>query len=41
MDTVLQMLKEYANTKGNNYKKIFLEDIAGESIYIDSSNYWD
>lgn len=32
MDTVLQMLKEYAATKGNNYKKIFLEDVVGRVV---------
>lgn len=29
MDTALQMLTEYANTKGNLYKKAFTEDIIG------------
>ncbi|XP_046962281.1 piwi-like protein Siwi [Vanessa cardui] len=35
MDTVLQMLKEYASTKGANYKKIFLEDIVGKIVMTD------
>lgn len=30
MDTVLQMLNEYAATKGNYYKKNFLEDVVGK-----------
>ncbi|CAG4975446.1 unnamed protein product [Parnassius apollo] len=35
MDTVLQMLNEYAATKGANYKKIFLEDIVGKIVMTD------
>ncbi|CAH0406951.1 unnamed protein product [Chilo suppressalis] len=35
MDTVLQMLKEYADNKGQNYKKIFLEDIVGKIVMTD------
>ncbi|XP_068632882.1 piwi-like protein Siwi [Battus philenor] len=35
MDTVLQMLNEYANTKGTNYKKFFLEDIIGKIVMTD------
>jgi hypothetical protein len=34
MDTVLQMLQEYAQTKGANFKKIFVEDVAGKFIII-------
>lgn len=30
------MLKEYAQTKGSNYKKIFLEDVVGECF----TNYY-
>lgn len=35
MDTVLQMLKEYASTKGAHYKKIFLEDVVGKIVMTD------
>ncbi|XP_028164126.1 piwi-like protein Siwi [Ostrinia furnacalis] len=35
MDTVLQMLTEYAATKGANYKKIFLEDVVGKIVMTD------
>ncbi|KAJ0175571.1 hypothetical protein K1T71_008730 [Dendrolimus kikuchii] len=35
MDTVLQMLSEYAATKGSNYKKIFLEDVIGRVVITD------
>ncbi|CAH0702423.1 unnamed protein product [Spodoptera exigua] len=32
VDTVLQMLNEYAASKGSNYKKIFLEDMMGKIV---------
>ncbi|XP_022818139.1 piwi-like protein Siwi [Spodoptera litura] len=32
LDTVLQMLSDYAASKGGNYKKIFLEDIVGKIV---------
>ncbi|XP_030029276.2 piwi-like protein Siwi [Manduca sexta] len=35
LDTVLQMLSEYAATKGSNYKKIFLEDVVGKIVMTD------
>ncbi|XP_063893516.1 piwi-like protein Siwi isoform X1 [Helicoverpa armigera] len=35
LDNVLQMLSEYAATKGSNYKKIFLEDIVGKIVMTD------
>ncbi|XP_059049511.1 piwi-like protein Siwi isoform X2 [Achroia grisella] len=35
MDTVLQMLNEYAATKGNYFKKNFLEDIVGKIVMTD------
>ncbi|KAJ2950021.1 hypothetical protein O0L34_g11358 [Tuta absoluta] len=35
MDNVLQMLNEYAATKGSNYKKIFLEDVVGKIVMTD------
>ncbi|XP_013136803.1 PREDICTED: protein aubergine-like, partial [Papilio polytes] len=35
MDTVSQMLREYASTKGNNFKKIFVEDITGKIVLTD------
>ncbi|XP_063362987.1 piwi-like protein Siwi [Cydia amplana] len=35
MDTVLQMLQEYAQTKGANFKKIFVEDVAGKIVMTD------
>ncbi|KAL4715482.1 hypothetical protein ACJJTC_009108 [Scirpophaga incertulas] len=35
LDTVLQMINEYAATKGTNYKKIFLEDIVGKIVLTD------
>ncbi|XP_053601023.1 piwi-like protein Siwi isoform X2 [Plodia interpunctella] len=35
MDTVLQMLNEYAATKGNYYKKNFLEDVVGKIVMTD------
>ncbi|XP_072938555.1 piwi-like protein Siwi [Epargyreus clarus] len=35
MDTVFQMLKEYAATKGSNYRKAFLEDVVGKIVMTD------
>ncbi|XP_026764636.1 piwi-like protein Siwi [Galleria mellonella] len=35
MDNVLQMLNEYAATKGNYFKKIFSEDIVGKIVMTD------
>lgn len=34
MDTVLQMLQEYAATKGANFKKNFLEDVVGMFVTL-------
>lgn len=35
MDTVHHMVKEYIATKGNNYKKIFNDDIIGQIVMTD------
>lgn len=35
MDTVLQMLNEYAANKGVHYKKVFLEDVVGKIVMTD------
>ncbi|XP_041985328.1 piwi-like protein Siwi [Aricia agestis] len=35
LDTVHQMLAEYANTKGANFKRIFLEDVVGKIVMTD------
>ncbi|KAM3966529.1 piwi like RNA-mediated gene silencing protein aubergine [Aphomia sociella] len=35
LDTVLHMLNDYAATKGNYYKKNFLEDIVGKIVMTD------
>ncbi|KPI92848.1 Protein piwi [Papilio xuthus] len=35
LDTVQQMLREYINTKGGNYRKIFVEAITGQIVMTD------
>ncbi|CAG4918650.1 unnamed protein product [Colias eurytheme] len=35
LDTVLQMLREYASTKGANYKRSFVEDVSGQIVMTD------
>ncbi|XP_045768793.1 piwi-like protein Siwi [Maniola jurtina] len=35
LDTVLQMLREYSNSKGGDYKRIFTEDIASKIVMTD------
>ncbi|XP_039751696.1 piwi-like protein Siwi [Pararge aegeria] len=35
LDTVLQMLREYSTSKGGDYKKIFMEDIAAKIVMTD------
>ncbi|XP_013147674.1 PREDICTED: protein aubergine-like [Papilio polytes] len=35
MDTVIQMLREYTKTKGNNFKNDFVTDITGQIVLTD------
>lgn len=35
MDTILQMLNEYSQSKGSQYKRMFLEDVVGKIVMTD------